>query len=686
LQAGWNGLQITLDGDTARLTLNGTPIYERPTQAASDLRFGLFHFRDQTEVQVRNVVLRGNWPEKFGPEILENLTKLESAEESAAVARARYALTREEELADDAYQVWRDAQSLQAEQRYAKLREWVLPSPGHPTYRLQAELTPVDPPLPSAREAIAKLKSSRSHLGGELVSPAWELVRTAAALNKLDELESSLAADVREAPEGARNLLALQTLVAVARGDDNRATASLRLLLAQLQSLDPATPQVDRYPEFVAIHAATLRPALAEEVLPLAELIVENQHSHHVSIDWERKVRWLRAQARWLSDPQLSKLPLRQPPQGLTQWAVVSHPTAELRGRGLPPATWSYSRGKAAFHTGQGNDSLYFQSPLTGDFEVSCRRTTFGWKEMRLLYAALAVDVHYEGKAVIRAPLARGATTIPLAAKIEPWGEQIDYRLEVKNGQMTVVINGKPVHSERLNVGADPWLAIQTAAGHFDGGVENLRITGSPTIPKEIDLTAAPDLAAWRADYYGDSIDSAEALWTKQKDEIVGNLYENAPGSNRESVLYYHRPLLEDGEIEYEFYYEPGKTEVCPALDRAAMVITNGGVQLHYLTDGAYDRSGLDPANATPLAGAAAKPPLKSGQWNKLSLQLKGNTLQLALNGEPIGEYELEPTNQRLFGLFRYSDATTCRVRNVKYRGAWPKTLPAHKDQELLFK
>jgi hypothetical protein len=39
--------------------------------------------------------------------------------------------------------------------------------------------------------------------------------------------------------------------------------------------------------------------------------------------------------------------------------------------------------------------------------------------------------------------------------------------------------------------------------------------------------------------------------------------------------------------------------------------------------------------------------------------------------------------NQRLFGLFRYSDATAARVRIVKHRGDWPKKLPPVKEQIL---
>jgi hypothetical protein len=190
-------------------------------------------------------------------------------------------------------------------------------------------------------------------------------------------------------------------------------------------------------------------------------------------------------------------------------------------------------------------------------------------------------------------------------------------------------------------------------------------------------------LFAWRGDYFGDSVDTDDALWAKERDEIVGRLHEPAPSSQRESVLYYHRPLLEDGELEYEFFQEAGKTEIHPALDRVAFMLTPGGVELHYLTDGAYDRSGLAADNLAALPGSAATLSLKEKDWNKLHLKLAGDLMTLSLNGKKVAEHKLEPTNQRLFGLFRYSDATAARVRNVVYRGNWPTMLPSIDDQQL---
>ena len=61
-------------GGTVRLELNGEVIFERPIAPTDDRTFGLFHFKDRTASRVRDVVLRGDWPEKFEAARLAGLT------------------------------------------------------------------------------------------------------------------------------------------------------------------------------------------------------------------------------------------------------------------------------------------------------------------------------------------------------------------------------------------------------------------------------------------------------------------------------------------------------------------------------------------------------------------------------------------------------------------------------------
>ena len=55
-------MTLTVNGPQLSLTLNGQLVYERALELCNRRTFGLFHYADQTEVRVRNVVLRGNWP------------------------------------------------------------------------------------------------------------------------------------------------------------------------------------------------------------------------------------------------------------------------------------------------------------------------------------------------------------------------------------------------------------------------------------------------------------------------------------------------------------------------------------------------------------------------------------------------------------------------------------------------
>lgn len=658
-EGDWNDLEISLTDRIAAVRLNGELVFERPMEKTNSLQPGLFHYREQTAAQVRNIVLTGNWPEKLTPEDLANLLVPAADKEPPQLARARHLLMREDELVEDAADVWQAARSLPAEESYKLLWAWVLPNDQHPTFRLQAGFT-----------------------ASQIASPAIELVRVAAELKRLPELEAAVAAGAKVAEVSGRDVVAMQTLIAAARSDDAAAAGYFKLLEEGLKSLSPDTPVFLRYPELVAVEGTLARPALYKEAHSLAEALVVNQQTNYLTLDWEKRVRALRAKARWLATAQAGAA-LYQPPKGMTQWTPVSFPTAESRGRGYSPATWRFEKGKAEFFTGSGGDSLYFRSPLQGDFEVHFRRTTFGWKEIRMMYAASAIDLGGDGLSTWRFPLARAGSQTPLAAKLPNWAETADCKIIVKDGDYRVIVNGIVVHTERLGPHSDPWLAIQTKEPHFDGRVENVQILGKPVVPDVLQLSAGPTLLSWRADSYGETVDDQAAAWAKDQTEIVGRLHQNAPGSKRESLLQYHRPLLEDGEIEYEFYYEAGKTLVHPALGRTAFLLAPDGVRSHKLTDGAYEQSGLAPDNEATLEGSATKVPLADKAWNKVKLSLAGDVVTITLAGEKIGQHKLTAGESRLFGLFRYSDATTARVRNVTYRGNWPKIVPSLEEQEL---
>jgi hypothetical protein len=104
-------------------------------------------------------------------------------------------------------------------------------------------------------------------------------------------------------------------------------------------------------------------------------------------------------------------------------------------------------------------------------------------------------------------------------------------------------------------------------------------------------------------------------------------------------------------------------------------------VKLHWLTDGPNDKSGVAVDNIKEEPACRRGPdklPMKEKAWNKVRLLVVGDTIKVSLNGVEVYERAIESTNQRMFGLFHYTDRTEARIRLMTYMGNWPKTLPAN--------
>ena len=74
--ADWNLVTMKLAAGKISLSLNGEEIYERPVEDISNRHIGFYHDRNSSAVQIRNVVLTGNWPEKLSTDQLQKLVTL----------------------------------------------------------------------------------------------------------------------------------------------------------------------------------------------------------------------------------------------------------------------------------------------------------------------------------------------------------------------------------------------------------------------------------------------------------------------------------------------------------------------------------------------------------------------------------------------------------------------------------
>ncbi len=687
----WNAVTLTATADGAKIELNGTTIYETSLTSAVELNFGFFHYRDRTAVRVRNVILTGPWTNEVGtPEEIA----LTAKPASPSVAMARRQLLGEGFYAAEAAEVVARALKLPAAQRYQMLATWVLPTDFRPVFQLAGQVKPLDV-LPAADPAQLP-KGQRVLLGGELVVPALEMIRAAKDCGALDELCARL---VKISPASGDDLArrSREALLAVARaaqGQDTAAADILRKLAKDAAAMAVDAPGSLRWPDVIAILGTAHRPALQKVAAELADAENKNIEESITRKRMFEDLDW------WMRVFRMARTQTEAPAKPLAFWAPTVGLTAESRSNGWGVPVWTASNGSIIHFPGHDHDYLILRTPLRGDFEVTCGLKLQDWQEAQVRYGPYEFELAKNGKkyklhTTIRYEGRLSSINPPLSPSK---GDIHECRLSVKEGWLRVFVDGQEVATEKIGLNPDPWLMIHAPHANI-AQVHDLKIAGNPTVPEKIDLLIGDDLGMWRPYYanagafqrrspYDDGNGQADMAWIKRGEEIYGAGKKPEPPEDGrqempryfpESVVFYQRPFVENGAVEYDFFYDPEKALVHPALDRMTFLLEADGVKLHWLTDGRNDKSDVpfDNAKEEPASRRGpAKLPLKAKEWNKIRLVVADDTVTLFLNNTLVYERLIESTNQRLFGLFHYNDRTEARVRGLLLTGAWPREVP----------
>ena len=694
-EKSWNNVEISLKNSSVKISLNGKLVCESPLERENSRQFGFYHDKNASSVQVRNVVEQGDWPESLSSEIALNL--LAPDRELTPAERRSYSRVIDEKFHSESVQDRLvEISFLSPEGRFNALAAWVLPNDDHYSMRLYGSFAATTG-IPAVADFASILsgpkgsgnESRRQHASPDLVAPVLELITLAKDLNRLDELKPHVDSQSDDDAALKRSRLALRTLIHIASDPLTEAKEGLNQLVTLAGELPDDAPLLERWPELIAAHAGLQHAELRPAVLPLLNLLLEQHRKRPFDNYWESRVVALRDRCKSLMETD--KYPLAGGSSPKAQWIssrienAADHPSS-------PASRWSFRDGSVSHLGGEGDGYLYFQSPLRGAFKVDAEVTTSRWTESRLMYHGNWAGSEYTKTMITLGSLISQGT----GPKIEPileFDEWCRLLLDVQPNKATWFINDRQIHELTLPDKTDPWLALTTSANH-SGQARKVRITGSPEIPTEIDLSANVELLGWSASLYGDPMNpsnnrrynQSNEAWKISSGEIVGTKFDLVRNQQRQSLLRYHRPIAEDAEVSYEFFYTPGETHVHPALGRIAFLLDDDGVKLHVLTDFDSDRIGLRPDNAIEDPShhrVEGKIPLKSKEWNRLQLKLVGDQVQLILNGVDIYQSPVANWNQRQFGLFHYANQTDVRVRNVILRGDWPKTLPALNEQEL---
>ena len=622
---------------------------------------------------------------------------------SPTVRSALGKILTEDSVSNSAYSVCERAMRLPDEERFERLAAYVLPSEDHNTLRLAFDMTPTCPapvvmPVVDSPpfEGVAPRFS-----GSDFASPAWELIRVATRLRRLPEIRKRMETWQPTEVEDRKCVAAMLCAISCAQRNFPEAQTHLQALIG-LTRAQPGD-QLELTPEAFGLWTAAEHPEmqpLVEEVWAILYQDVRlDQHHRHA-----RSERWMR-----LIHAQRPALPLPPNSHSATDtqrpmWIPVSRMIAETRGAGYPPPQWQSQPGKVFHAVCHDQDSLYYRSPLSGQFTVEADATAFAFRDIHLGYGSYWVGPYWDLKFMVQGDFRGDQKSIPIRPPLTRMFDTMRVRMDVTDEKAVLYINGRLADTQQLQSPGDPWLSIHSW-WYTNGTVSNLRIMGEPVIPDTVSLLT-PGLDGWVA-YYDESVGGQNANWLSRPGvkstlhagrfgttnppesddrELYSRRRDDLSQTFTELLLRYHRPMIEDGTIEYEFFYEPGQAHVHPVLDRMCLILNPDGVDVHWATDGRHDPTGIEPNNITSEPQhrtSKGSLPLKPAEWNRVALSMAGDTVNLSLNGEAIYSRPLEATNLRTFGLFHWADQSEVRVRNMQWRGDWPKQLPPLSEQSL---
>ena len=682
----WNRIDVSIEGNLLKIVVNDKEVYQRTVDDIADRRFGFFRLKRE-EVRIRNVSLTGNWPatvaEAF-PNPLFHTTRPLSIVDRKLMDQ----LAPSEVHAMEASEVVRRARSMDEQESFKYLADWVLPNDlqesAHQRIRLHFNYATVYEQTSSIDDQLERI-----------LCPAIELVRIAGRVGELGSLRERLNAIEANRSVDVRARTAMQTMLEI---EADAAKPARQLIATMHKELGEGLPirmsRIDRVPELlVAIQAGRSRMFWQQGLDLVSRLLKLNRDSKSMSQaadgnQWQTDVSSAMGAieaSKWSDSNRFES-------QQLTQWSAVPYWKPMNRVNGSRPSKWLYQRGLLQHYPSETWSQMWFQSPLRGKYDITARLSTTGYKELALGVGMHAAMPFHNLQSTSVFTLMHGQRDVAKQTKLPYWDQSADFRVSVDNNRITTFVNGVQIHKEEFASTIDPWIVIQSVLPNTFASIQNIQIVGEPTIPDEIDLIDIAGWNSWRADMYGDSFSQTSEgtnPYFRNGDEMVGRLRKDLSASMVESLMMYSRPMLEDGEIEFETFYVPGDFEIHPAIGRSAFLIDPAGASLHRLTDAQWEvgklASPVTLDNRTPMEGAQASS-WKENDWNRVKLKLVGDQVTLFVNDQQVLQESIqEPRNERFFGLFRYSDKTQSRVRNVKYRGDWPKVLPSVTNQQMAF-
>lgn len=175
---------------------------------------------------------------------------------------------------------------------------------------------------------------------------------------------------------------------------------------------------------------------------------------------------------------------------------------------------------------------------------------------------------------------------------------------------------------------------------------------------------------------YRRGIGESNNSWKFDNDTLEARKLDKSVTTPNWNCFHYQRPL-EHGDLwKYEFWWEPGKSVVMPAIGRAAIHLDGANLEREWLVDkldGHWMGVEAEKRHAIPNSKQLQ---LIANAWNQIEIRRDGKDVSIVVNGQQVGLFEIEPHQQSYPGLYVPEGIREFSVRNMTLEGAWPKSLP----------
>ena len=708
----WNAVELRISDTDAEVVVNDAIVWRRPLAKLDDLLPGVQKFKTQS-TEIRNLRLTGNWPEKLP----ESLGQDAFASQQSLEDKDRQLIA--ESIGDRLKSVemleFYEENNLSDLERYQQLRDWVLPGPGH---EIRLDFRTNTKELRTSKQLASELAGDDQT---KINCPAWDMVVAAKAVGKTEQLKKAIDSIKLPADKPGNNFISvagLKALVAIADEDDQTARTHLGEIYSMVKAreaeakkskdkVDETTRQLAQRAQNSNASSRIFAQTGINRSLLTAPTWFATQRDELLSCAYDLQSKTSKGDSILARIEKRSDLAVNaSAPSALTQWTASPIGFQSINSTGGYLDQWRMaSTGVLERMPGQICTPLYFQSPLKGKFEITADVSRNNGTKCWLDYGGYSIIASDKQHSTRIAGASRSKKLKP-KKKVPRLQSVVRHRIAVDGNVVETYVNDVRVSRHEFDEAPQPWFTLQSEKNNSRTIVQNIRVTGQPEIPKEIDLLAA-DRPQWLGSLQRGEQEPAEnytryyagghspfsqvyiqqsqlnRTWYIKNGELTsGSLTEESVASTsfQPSWIFYKRPMLEDGEFEFEMFADKKTKKLCHvSLGQTALLLKEDGVWRHEI-----------PANQNAEEVADKKVAdskvvqLNDGDWNRVLLRLEGDDATLLVNDQEVAKVAItDAASMRFPGLFRFSDQSNAKVRNVKYRGDWPAELPSIEEQEL---